>query len=509
MLQVIEQSKTQPRLYLCVLTVGGTHAFVPVRIILPPSSKPRSIASQLVLLFTVAAAILLFCGLGVFYLLVVRHAFEEDNEFLADRLSALRTELSQTGGLARLTARFQGAPASAVEAYWIRVMAPNGSILAETPRMNAFLPPSVFPSPQAAPSPFDPKNYRTSRKLFSLIAISQETNGQLYIVQVAQDRSSDEQFANQFALVLGGVLLFGILASAIIAIAVTKRGLWPLQQMTQALERVGPNQLNERLGKTRWPLELQPVARAFDEMLARLENSFTRLSQFSADLAHELRTPISNIRGEAEVSLTRPRTVEDYRSVIESITGECERLSGIVENLLFLARAESADRQIEREVFSTRPAIEKIASYYRTIAEERSISIANEGGGDVYADPLLFDRALSNLLDNSLRFTRNRGKITIRSQSVNGQTKVAVEDNGCGIAPQHLSRIFDRFYRVDSSRSSKGTGLGLALVKSITDLHGGSATATSELSRGTTITLSFPVKNGPVTGNKLAAPHSG
>jgi two-component system, OmpR family, heavy metal sensor histidine kinase CusS len=461
-------------------------------------TRPRSIASQLVILFTLAAALLLFCGLGAFYLIVVRHAFEEDNEFLADRLSALERELSQNGGLDRLTATLRSAHENAVEAYWVRVVNPSGGIIAETPQMSPFLPPSVFPSPTVAPSPFNPKNYRIGRKLFSLVATSGENDGQPYLLQVAQDRSSDEQFATQFALVLGVALLLGIGLSAMIAIAVTKRGLWPLQQMTQSLERIDPNHLNERLGRTTWPRELQPVATAFDEMLARLENSFTRLSQFSADLAHELRTPISNIRGEAEVTLTRPRSSEDYRSVIESITGECERLSGIVENLLFLARAEAVDRWIEKEIFPARPAIEKIASYYRTIAEERGISITNEGDGDVYADPLLFDRALSNLLDNALRFTPDRGKITIRSRSKNGRTELAVEDTGCGIAPHHLSRIFDRFYRVDSSRSSKGTGLGLALVKSITDLHGGSATATSELNCGTIVTLTFPVQNSSV-----------
>src|SRR5207248_11773684 len=125
----------------------------------------------------------------------------------------------------------------------------------------------------------------------------------------------------------------GILASAIIAIAVTKRGLWPLQQMTQALERIGPAHLDERVGKATSPRELQPVGTAFDEMLTRLENSFTKLSQFSADLAPELRTSISNIRGEAEVTLTRPRTLEDYRNVSESIAGQSEGLSGIVDKL--------------------------------------------------------------------------------------------------------------------------------------------------------------------------------
>ena len=466
-------------------------------------TRPRSIASQLVLLFTLAAAFLLSCGLGAFYLIVVRHAFEEDNEFLADRLSALRGELRQTGGLASLTATLRGPPAGRVEAYWVRVINFQGDIVTETPKMRNFLPPAAFPNPQDKNSVYSPKNYRTSRKLFSLVATIEETDGQPYIIQLAQDRSSDEQFANQFALVLGGALGLGILASAMIAIAVAKRGLRPLQQMTQSLERIDPNHLNERVGKTTWPRELQPVATAFDEMLARLENSFTKLSQFSADLAHELRTPISNIRGEAEVTLTRPRSLEDYRNVIESMAAECERLSGIVDNLLFLARAEGVDRQIERNIFAARPAIEKIAAYYRTIAEERSISITNKANGEVYADALLFDRALSNLLDNALRFTPDGGKITIATETKPDRTELAVEDTGCGIPPQHLSRVCDRFYRVDSSRSSQGTGLGLALVKSITDLHGGSVAVASEVNRGTIVTLTFPAKE-PATSRNSA-----
>jgi two-component system heavy metal sensor histidine kinase CusS len=457
-------------------------------------TRPRSIASQLVFLFTLAAAFLLSCGLGAFYLIVVRHAFEEDNKFLADRLSVLRGELSQTGGLASLTAKLRDARGSRVEAYWVRLIDSKGDIVTETPKMGSFLPPSVFPDPQGKNSGSSPKNHRTSKKLFSLVATMEELDGQPYTIQLAQDRSSDEQFATQFAFVLGGALGLGILASALIAIAVTKRGLWPLQQMTQSLERIDPNHLDERVGKTMWPRELQPVAIAFDEMLARLENSFTKLSQFSADLAHELRTPISNIRGETEVTLTRPRTLQDYRNVIESIAAECERLSDIVDNLLFLARADGVDRQIERNVFAARPAIEKIAAYYRTIAEERGISITNKGEGEIYADALLFDRALSNLLDNALRFTPDGGKVTIATETKPDRTELAVEDTGCGIPSHHLPHICDRFYQVDSSRSSQGTGLGLALVKSITDLHGGSVAVASEVNRGTTVTLTFPAK---------------
>jgi two-component system heavy metal sensor histidine kinase CusS len=335
--------------------------------------------------------------------------------------------------------------------------------------------------------------------LFSLVTSIEKANGQPYTIQVAQDRSTDDQFTKEFGTLLAVVLAFGILAATAIAITVTKRGLRPLAEMTHSLERVGPTHLSERVPPARWPRELRPLAVAFDEMLDRLEDSFTRLSQFSADLAHELRTPIANILGEAQVTLTRARTPDEYREVIESIVAECERLSAIVDNLLFLARAEAADQQIQRTPFDGRAALEKIAAYYQTIAEDRDVTITCTGQGKIQADPVLFSRAVSNLVDNSLRFTPDGGAIRISVAERNEHSEISVSDTGSGIAAEHVPRVFDRFYRADSSRSSHGAGLGLALVKSIVDLHGGSARMQSELGRGTTVTLIFPGKIAPET----------
>jgi two-component system heavy metal sensor histidine kinase CusS len=243
-----------------------------------------------------------------------------------------------------------------------------------------------------------------------------------------------------------------------------------------------------------WPRELQPLAIAFDEMLKRLDDSFTRLSQFSADLAHELRTPIANMLGEAQVTLTRDRTAAEYCETIESTIAECERLSRIVDNLLFVARVDAAREPIARRRFDARAAVEKIAAFYQPIAEDHHVTISCRGEGQIYADPDLFERAVGNLLDNALRFTSENGSIQIALSERDADVEVAVSDNGCGIAPEHLPRVFDRFYRAESSRGSDGAGLGLALVKSIVDLHGGSARIDSEINRGTTVTLSFPHK---------------
>jgi two-component system heavy metal sensor histidine kinase CusS len=288
------------------------------------------------------------------------------------------------------------------------------------------------------------------------------------------------------------MLAGSILGSATIAITVTKHGLRPLAEMTRSLERIGPAHLNERVTPASWPRELQPLAIAFDEMLKRLDDSFTRLSQFSADLAHELRTPIGNMLGEAQVALTRDRTPAEYRETIESTIGECERLSGIVDNLLFVARVDAACEPIAGTRFDARAAAEKIAAFYQTIAEDHHVAISSSGEGQIYADPALFERAVANLVDNALRFTPEHGSIQIALAQHAADFEVAVSDNGCGIAPEHLPRVFDRFYRAESSRGSDGAGLGLALVKSIVELHGGSATIESKIGQGTTVKLTFP-----------------
>ena len=268
----------------------------------------------------------------------------------------------------------------------------------------------------------------------------------------------------------------------------TKRGLRPLGDMTRALKRVGPKQLHERVPAVGWPRELQPLAIAFDDMLGRLEDSFIRLSQFSADIAHELRTPIGNIRGEAEVALTRSRSAEEYREVIESTVAECQHLGHIVDNLLFLARTEAAEAHLQRASFNGRAAIEKIAAFHELIAEEQNLTIRCEGAGTFVADEMLFSRAVNNLVENALRHTPAGGSIAISI----ADSSVSVKDTGSGIAAEHLPRVFDRFYRADPSRSSEGVGLGLALVKSIMDLHGGTAQIESEPGTGTIVTLGFP-----------------
>ncbi|MGI8436327.1 MAG: sensor histidine kinase, partial [Chthoniobacterales bacterium] len=206
----------------------------------------------------------------------------------------------------------------------------------------------------------------------------------------------------------------------------------------------------------------------------------------------ELRTPVAILRGEAEVALRRPRTADEYQAVIESSVAECERLSAMIDNLLFLARAEASKELATRTRFDGRAAIDKITGYFGMIAEEHRINIQCEGAAEIYADPLLFSRAVSNLVENALRYSPDGGEIRIAISVDAREAHVTVQDDGPGIAAADLPSVFDRFYRADPSRSSQGSGLGLALVKSIADLHGGSARAENASGGGAIVKLVFP-----------------
>jgi two-component system, OmpR family, heavy metal sensor histidine kinase CusS len=282
-----------------------------------------------------------------------------------------------------------------------------------------------------------------------------------------------------------------ILACAGISSLVTRRALRPLKRMAEFAERVGSTHLNERVPATGWPGEVQPLAIGFNRMLVRLENSFTRLSQFSADLAHELRTPIAILRGEAEGALIKARSSDQYRDVIESSLEEFHRLSRLIDNLLFLARAETTVA-LTKSSFDGGPAIEKIREFYEAVSQEQGVEIRCEGEAEVYAEPALFRRSLLNLISNSLRFTPSGGTISISLTRRKSGAEITIADTGCGIAPNHVDKVFDRFFRGDAARTSEGTGLGLAIVKSIMEIHKGSVSIKSDLDRGTVVTLTFP-----------------
>jgi two-component system heavy metal sensor histidine kinase CusS len=234
-------------------------------------------------------------------------------------------------------------------------------------------------------------------------------------------------------------------------------------------------------------------------MLNRIEDAFARLSRFSADIAHELRTPVNVLRGEVEVALGRPRTIGEYQDVLGSCLEEYGRLTRLIDNLLFLARAEDPKTVLGTEAVDVRHELVKVREFFDAAASDAGVQLTvnAQPGMIVAADRGLFHRAIGNLVANSLAHTISGGKITLQSTQSNAEVRVEVVDTGEGISPEHLPYLFDRFYRADQARSAGGgrVGLGLSIVKGIVELHGGTVSVKSEPGQGTTISLTFPVRS--------------
>lgn len=442
---------------------------------------------RLLLLFAAGATALLIGISASLYVAIVHYMQGRAEVFLADKSADVEEDMTDPGGIQE-EASDLGAPTKGESVCWIRILDANGRALAETRQMARRAPIAEFPAPPS--TGLARRDYMDGNgRWMSLAARNVIVAKAKYTIQVAEDRRADEEFLRELRWMLGGFTVAGAVFSGIIALEVTRRGLRPLSEMEQAVVRVSAPRLDERLGKLLWPRELRPLAAAFDAMMDRLEESFTRLSRFSADLAHELRTPLANLRGEAEVALTRSRSAEEYRQVIESSMEEYGRLTEMAGKLLFLARADAEEAEVKAEELDAGSVADALLEFYEPYAEERGVMLKREGQGPIKADGVLLRRAVANLVENALRFTPTGGQVTVE---VRERGIVAVKDSGCGIAPEHLPRLFDRFYQVDPARRGGGTGLGLALVKSIMNLHGGTVTVTSELGQGTEVTLLFP-----------------
>jgi two-component system heavy metal sensor histidine kinase CusS len=324
---------------------------------------------------------------------------------------------------------------------------------------------------------------------------------QTVLIALSYDRSLPKELLARYRKGLIETLVVSVLAAAALGVWAARLVLKRARRIAATAGRISAHALNERLPLEDTPEEFMEATVAFNRMLDRLADSFKRLSEFSSDLAHDLRTPINNLLGEAQVALSRPRDATEYRAVLESAVEEYERLSRMIENMLFLARADNAQARLAPQWIDLREALGKILSYYELLAEERNIRLAlevrSENGGKAraWADELMLNRAVGNLVSNALRHGPQDCTVSVRALArADGSADVEVANPGAGIAREHLPRIFDRFYRPCSSRegSSAGSGLGLAIVKSIAELHGGRVGVRSEPGRETAFTLSLP-----------------
>ena len=460
---------------------------------------PRTLAFRLTAAYSVAGLLLAVLATASLYVMLRAELDRSTELFLADKLHVLRTMLRERpddeDGL-REEIELESA-ARRYQQFYIRLLDEHGVPILTTPGMAEQLDVTQLASlTRSHPdkSVTMTGNHGRPFRVASAAAPVGTRSDSSDTIQIAIDISQEEALLARYRLWFWAILLVTSVLFPLVGYRIARQGIRPVEEIAATARRITSTNLRERIQAEGYPSELASLAGTFNEMLERLEESFERISRFSADIAHDLRTPVNNIRGEAEVALARPRTADEYREVLESSLEEAVRLSELIGDLLFLARAESPLKHVRRQKVDVDELLSTVREYYDATALGGGIALITAPNAPPITaelDRSLMLRAVSNLVSNAIVHTPPGGTVRLAAATEGEALRIDVADTGSGIPAEALPRVFDRFFRVDPSRSkaSGGTGLGLAIVQSIVTLHGGTAEIASELGRGTTVTL--------------------
>lgn len=437
--------------------------------------KPFTLTARLTALFTlVSAAVLL--GLGLLVMLVIsRHFVELDRLYLDDKVRQIDKIVAASPARDELRRRLAEAMDDH-QGLFLR-LTQDGQTIHETPGV-------TFP----VVAPMDGKDlpldwHDGSRHLRGLSRALVVPGGGAVRLLLALDTTHHAHFQDELVRTLTLYLVLATVLSGVLGWWAAHRGLAPLRVMQERARAVTARHLEPRMPVQAVPVELADLAASLNTMLERLQQDFRRLQDFSSDLAHELRTPISNLLTQTQVMLTQPRDAEAYRETLASNAEEFQRLARMVADMLFLAKADNDLLVPHREPVDLAAETRALFEFYEVLAEEKGVTLNCAGQATVAGDRLMLRRALSNLLSNAIRHTPKGGRIAVEIGAASPtEIKLSVRNTGDTIAAEHLPRLFDRFYRADAARrqhDGDGAGLGLAITQSIVRAHGGSASVRS------------------------------
>lgn len=451
-----------------------------------------SISLRLAVWFALAS-LLVLGGIGLYlYQSLEREIAWRDDSALVGRVERMRALLDDSASIDALRIRPQ---------LYANMLGNRESVLW---LMNADGPPVIEVNPAHLPLPSLPVSLS-----IQLADAAQGPATRLAWVDVVQGDQrlrlvagkmlvEREQMLASYRLKLVGAMAFGAMLSFALGWMISQRGLRPVRQLVERAAAINVQQLHVRLAGRVNDLspshELFALIRALDQMLERLSEGFVQLSRFSEDLAHEMRTPLNNLMGHTQQTLRKARTGEEYQELLASNQEEYERLARMIDSMLFLSRSEQSAAAIVCEDIELSAIAAQLVEYFEGVAEERNVVFAVQASGTLYADRLLLQRAMANLLANALRYGARDSTVTISAQASERAVALAVHNTGTAIDAHHLPHLYERFYRCDPARSKPDDsgGLGLAIVRSIMQLHGGTARVVSDAD-GTIFTLDFPV----------------
>ncbi|MEX2120590.1 MAG: heavy metal sensor histidine kinase [Pirellulales bacterium] len=455
--------------------------------------KPLNVRWKLTVWYGgVLAAVLALFG-GVVYV-VMRHQFlERIDQGLEEELSDVLSEVERAKDSAGLT-EWLNRRFAHHEGFDFEITDSRGRPFFVNPRMIEHS--LSFAGAPAAATPRFASLQAGSPARWRVVAVRAEGPEGPLTIKVGRSLASFDHEMREllFTFIVTGPITLLIAVSGGYFLAC--RALRPVSRMTQTAQRISADRLNERVAVDNPHDELGTLAETLNEMIERLEHSFTEMRRFTADAAHELRTPLAVIRSEAEVALRSSRSAEEYARVLENLLEEANRLSSMADRLLFLCRQDAGLQPPGQEVVQIDELLADLVANLQLVAQEKGVDLALDRNEpcQLLGDSRQFRRLLYNLVDNAIKYTAAPGTVSLASRKENGLLAIVVADTGIGISAEHLPRIFDRFYRVDPARSDEnGAGLGLAICQSLVRAMGGTIRVESIVGRGTTFTVAFSI----------------
>ena len=457
----------------------------------------RSIRFRLTLWYVLLLAVILAAFSAGVYLTLRHNLYGNLDNSIEDRAEVLLSIIRYEGGRPTLVGGTGSDPGEGED--FTRVFDTSGRLTFDNSAAAGDIPSDPRAVERALAGKTDTRSVKLAHETFRVgtlpIREGARITGALEVGESEQDVS---ETLRTLLFILGVSYSVTLVVASFGGVFLAGRALSPIDSLTRLARRISADDLGQRLNLRLSNDEVGRLARTFDEMIARLDDAFRRQRQFTADASHELRTPLTVIKGQIDVALQREREPEAYRQVLRAANEEVDRLTRLVASLLTLARADAGQIPIALERVSLADLVASSLEQVGPLAKQRGVRLLAVPSPAVTlrADEDLLLELLLNLLDNAIKYTQSGDEVAVQ-WIVNGRdVALSVRDTGIGIAPEHLSRLFDRFYRVDEARSRAegGTGLGLAISRWIATVHGGSISVESEPGRGSTFTVHLPAR---------------
>jgi heavy metal sensor kinase len=462
----------------------------------------KHVRARLTLWYVFVLGVLLVIGIAGASFVLVWQLHEQLERHVVQDLEMVEGLLYfDDGGKLHLNEGYHNHPESKlVQERLLEVLSQDGSILYRNDRLgNRTI--GGAPFPHEGIGGYSERMERASDGTSLVLASRQHSmQGRTILIRVGYSPQPIWTHLREFIMILLLALPLALAAASIAGYLMAKRALDPISQMARQAEEITTERLNDRL-PVESDDELGHLAGVFNQMLARIEQSFEQLRRFTSDASHELRTPLASIRTIGEVGLQKNASPEEYRDMIGSMLEEINRLTNLVDSLLTLSRADAGQIPIKFEVFPVAEIMEEAAGLLDVLIEEKRLKFSVEADKTalVRGDRLILRQAAVNVLHNAIKFTQPGGSISARISCEGSGIILSITDNGPGIPTEHLTRVFDRFYRVDSARSgeNKGVGLGLSIAQWAARAHDGEIGLSTSPAGGCTFWIRLPLVSSP------------